>query len=408
MENGVSRMDNCPSWLKSMQNGSIGEMRTKAFLIDRFWILERSVDIHGADFIIQRRLYGENILDTEPPRFGKIQAKFSQDENTYHYINKRYILDSENKPRKELFVIINTGNEKGHRMFLLSADDILSDFYLDKDNYKFIIPSKKVFSSAYEVLDNKKSLDRIENSIKCAEFYKNRNFLFTNLSSVERSFDNILPEYKIDIENRFDDIPRFFKEQKQRAFNTILELEKAHESLKEFVESPDPIDASSVAEEIDSIFGQEISLPDIFNADFYYTSKYHKGIIDDMRSDSILENYISMRKSIVEEIESFFISYPSNDVSKSDVHKIHIVYNPVKLTFESIINSIKRISEGEIYSGFNKFIRADQGTIIYSWKVGIIYDNYGCLKMNDCCLIDIMEKIYELKYYEGCEINEDK
>lgn len=42
-------MDNCPMWLKSMQNGSIGEMRTKAFLIDRFWILERSVDIHGGD-----------------------------------------------------------------------------------------------------------------------------------------------------------------------------------------------------------------------------------------------------------------------------------------------------------------------------------------------------------------------
>ena len=31
-----------------MQNGALGEARTKAFLLDRFWILERSVDIHGA------------------------------------------------------------------------------------------------------------------------------------------------------------------------------------------------------------------------------------------------------------------------------------------------------------------------------------------------------------------------
>ena len=43
------------STLKSMENGSIGEARTKELLIDRFWILERSVDVQGADFIIQRK-----------------------------------------------------------------------------------------------------------------------------------------------------------------------------------------------------------------------------------------------------------------------------------------------------------------------------------------------------------------
>ena len=45
-----------PAWLKAMQNGVIGEARTKSFLLDRFWILERSVDIQGADFLIQRRI----------------------------------------------------------------------------------------------------------------------------------------------------------------------------------------------------------------------------------------------------------------------------------------------------------------------------------------------------------------
>lgn len=38
-------MDENPTWLKVMQNGTIGEARAKAFLLDRFWILERSVDI---------------------------------------------------------------------------------------------------------------------------------------------------------------------------------------------------------------------------------------------------------------------------------------------------------------------------------------------------------------------------
>jgi hypothetical protein len=44
-----------PVWLKVMEHGAAGEARTKAFLLDRFWVLERSVDIDGADFLIQPR-----------------------------------------------------------------------------------------------------------------------------------------------------------------------------------------------------------------------------------------------------------------------------------------------------------------------------------------------------------------
>lgn len=36
-----------------MENGTVGEARTRSFLIDRFWVLlERSVDTDGADFLI--------------------------------------------------------------------------------------------------------------------------------------------------------------------------------------------------------------------------------------------------------------------------------------------------------------------------------------------------------------------
>src|SRR6478672_6525088 len=31
-----------------------GEARALAFLLDRFWVLERSVDVQGADLIVQR------------------------------------------------------------------------------------------------------------------------------------------------------------------------------------------------------------------------------------------------------------------------------------------------------------------------------------------------------------------
>ena len=57
-----------PPWLRSMENGAIAEARTRAILLDRFWVLERSVDIDGADFIIQRRLTGKTLFDPNPPR----------------------------------------------------------------------------------------------------------------------------------------------------------------------------------------------------------------------------------------------------------------------------------------------------------------------------------------------------
>ncbi|AJS58191.1 hypothetical protein [Paenibacillus sp. IHBB 10380] len=78
-------MEDKPHWLLRMENGGLAEARTKAFLMDRFWILERSVDIQGADFIIQRRLTSQNILDATPPRFGVIQVKYYQ--NKYKHIS---------------------------------------------------------------------------------------------------------------------------------------------------------------------------------------------------------------------------------------------------------------------------------------------------------------------------------
>lgn len=37
--------------------------RPRAFLVNRFWVLERSVDVHGADYLVQRRLLGQSLLD---------------------------------------------------------------------------------------------------------------------------------------------------------------------------------------------------------------------------------------------------------------------------------------------------------------------------------------------------------
>lgn len=171
-----------PSWLTRMENGGIGEARTKAFLIDRFWILERSVDIQGADFIIQRRLTSQNLLDENTPRLGVVQVKFIHDERTTQYIHREYIYDNVGQPRKEFFLMLHTGFNDQKRQFLLSAEEIADNFQVVSEGHakenNFAIPGRVILSgSRFEVLSSERALNKIENSLRIADFVKNRRFM---------------------------------------------------------------------------------------------------------------------------------------------------------------------------------------------------------------------------------------
>jgi hypothetical protein len=397
-------MNEFPSWLKSMQNGSIGEARTRAFLIDRFWILERSVDIHGVDFVEQRRLYDRSILDDKPPRFGVVQSKFSQDENTSHCLDKEDIVDEGGNPRIEFFLIINTGDEENQKMYLLRAEDISKGFPINKDG-KYVVSSRKVLSSSrYQIENRRRSLDRMEQSIQCAEFYKNRSFIFSRLSSVNPDFDAILPDYREEIEHGFGDIPEWFKKSKQEAFDAIVEIERIHGALKEYVESIDPIEACYIAEGFSHRFGTSVRLPQVFSRDFYYAAKNLKEMVDDMRKDGVLDNYISARRRMLSEVSSFLSGYSPDEIDSNTVHQITVEYDPASLSFLKTSNSISQVPEAGIQGDFSRFVLAQEGKIVFSWRLGLQVKRDGYLKMNDVCARDIMQKVYGLKYLEGEQV----
>lgn len=393
-------MSDIPVWLKSIQNGSIGEIRTKSFLMDRFWILERSVDIHGADFLIQRRLYGANILDQDVPRFGVVQAKFSQDEKTLHRIKKEYILDKDGNPHIEFFVLIHTGDEEEQKMFLLTAKDISKDFPINADN-KYEVRSRTVFvSPKYRITSRRESLNRMEISIQCAEFYKNRSFIFSGLASSNPDFDAILPEFKENIGDDWSaDIPALFKERKKEAFAAMLQIEEIHSLLKGFAESIDPIEACSIAQTLDRE-GRSIRLPEIFSMDFYYDSKNFKEMVHNLRDDGALDNYVSARKCITNAINGFFQDYPTDQISSNTVHEIVVEYNPVDLEFMRITNRISNIPESKLYEQLSIILEAREGRIVLSWKIG----RHGHIDRMDYVIHEIMQKMYALKYDEDEEI----
>ncbi len=154
-----------PVWLKVMENGAAGEARTKAFLVDRFWVLERSVDIDGADFLIQLRSLRTRFTDSFPPMMGVVQAKYYQNRDTTHYIPCNYVVDGDEKPIKGFFAVLHVGSEDESEMYLLSSADIKK--YLSKTSkepFRYIL-GRKAIQGRFRVVSRELALGKIEHEL---------------------------------------------------------------------------------------------------------------------------------------------------------------------------------------------------------------------------------------------------
>ena len=243
-----------PAWLKAAQNGSIAEARTKAFLLDRFWVLERSVDIDGADFIIQRRLTRTNLLDRTPPRLGVIQVKFFASLATTQYIPREYVQDSNGEVRPEFFVMCHSGEEEPI-IYLITAQDLVQHFELVSDGKvqegSYRIGGTQLFSSKQFVVGSRRlALNRIEHSLQAADFTRNRSFMSWLLPSARLEPEAIDPVYREPLENYWGDIPKEFLKLKQTAREALFTLEDIHEKFAGIVESTDPEKAFELLEDI--------------------------------------------------------------------------------------------------------------------------------------------------------------
>ncbi len=302
-----------------MQNGAIGEARTRAFLLDRFWVLERSVDIQGADLIIQRRLTTQNLIDREPPRLGVIQVKFFGTAGTTHYVHKQYVVHASGSARTEFFLMCHAGTEDSPRSWLLSADEIKSSFpeAQDKEQVYYQISFQALEkASRFEVCKRSLALDRIEHALGLADFLSNRRFISGFLPSVSQTVDGILPLYHEPIRNVWLNIPEQFAKIKKSAMKGIIDLEEAREMLQSIINEVDPIKAQAVAEDMQSAYAGgygrfSVSLPDdLWDEDFITACRRHKKMVDRLRADGVLDAFIvlsaELKRSIVEFLRPLF------------------------------------------------------------------------------------------------------
>lgn len=243
-----------PAWLTTMENGSIGEARTKALLLDRFWVLERSVDIEGADFIVQRRLPAPR-LDSGRAMFGLVQAKFLQDTRTTAYIHPDYVLDEQGQPRDSFFLIAHTGTEDDQSMYFLKAKDVIGFDQVEegKENaHKFRLPGTAVLVDQYR-LKRSQILRKIEESLERADATKNRQYFRAYVRAddydsvpLEINGHNCTRPATVDA-NEFDYLLGTLNEMKKRVAPLVPRLAYFINRGQELKDTLDPIEAASLA-----------------------------------------------------------------------------------------------------------------------------------------------------------------
>lgn len=295
--------------LKSMEHGVLGEARARAFLLERFWVLERSVDIQGADYLIQRRMTERNFMDRSPPKLGVVQVKYVQDGGTYLSVRKDYLCDSNEHTYKEFFLLVFTGRETNSRSFLLSAEDYLRLAKEKLESGKTMLQVKASIvldSKNHEIIDHTVALDRIDHALKSANFMSNRRFLGAT-SYVKISPDHIEHDFLLPLDNRYADIGKTFFDEKRKLQRIIFNAEEILESMQKMLRSTDPERAFRIYEEdlwqyIGSGHGLVIDA-DFFNdEDFLEAVQNHKQRLKGIRAKGVEATFFALLKKIDAEV----------------------------------------------------------------------------------------------------------
>jgi hypothetical protein len=339
-------------WLKAMQNGALGEARARAFLLNRFWVLERSVDVDGADLIIQRRITGRNLLDRQAPRLGVVQVKFFGTPTTSHFIHKEYVLDDDGEPREEFFVLCHSGSEINAQTYLIFARDLVEAFQrtTSSGNEGFGIAYHRINSTdRFRVTEPRLALDRIERQLELAEFTKNRRFLSWALPSVNTEIGAIEPDYREPLGNWWGNLPEGFTEVKRVARDAMLDVEHVYRLLLDVANATDPANAAKRLAEIRHNCGGDhsswsISLPNkLDNQEFFDVCRRHKVMVDHLRRDGLLDAFIRMKDELTAQIVEFL--EPHLPLARTMIHRFAIQYDPATLVVHAVESRLEDLAD---------------------------------------------------------------
>lgn len=149
-------IENMIPGIKQQENGNKGEIRTQNILLKKLWVLKRSVDVEGADFLVQLPADSiEELRDRYIEAFGLVQAKFFEGKNQVR-ISRTYV-EERGKPRPSFFAILHTDTLDGEPVsYFFTAAQIASFFKLSrcKECYIFRLTNTRDYSQFRNVSEN--------------------------------------------------------------------------------------------------------------------------------------------------------------------------------------------------------------------------------------------------------------
>lgn len=129
------------------QNAVLGASLTESVLLQSFWVLKRSVDIDGADFLVQDREEEAVRVQKRPFTLGLVQAKFFEGNNQVR-IARSYVEDKDGL-RPDFFAFLHTLNDLGKlSSYFFTSAEIARDWSTTKDktDYFFSLTQDRLFS----------------------------------------------------------------------------------------------------------------------------------------------------------------------------------------------------------------------------------------------------------------------
>ncbi|MDD2054383.1 hypothetical protein NPS46_17705 [Pseudomonas putida] len=414
-------------WLKAMQNGELGEARARAFLLDRFWVLERSVDIEGADLIIQRRLMGRSLFDRRAPALGVVQVKFFAHSSTTHYVSQAYVVGEDNKPRLEFFLLCMSGDEDSPAVHLVTGVEIFESFDLVDVNgaLKYRVSYRYLKSRKDLLVANKRlALNRMESILQQVDFDRNRQFVSWALPPVVEVSNAIVPVFLEPIDNWWGDIPSGFRELKGKACSALDVIEEVHGKLVQIMVEGDPLIAEKIVRDIEfecGGYGRGWAIPlpdDLCSDDFFQACRIHRVMVDALRRDGLLDSFVGFRarlKRIFVEFLEGKIPLGPNVVCVIDIKYslVNFGVNSCKVRLEDVceyfglafeLNKYGHVPiSGNRYSGIDKLTDSRVQMYIVAGRYSLsdvegqdLYEKYSNAEFS--IYTECMDGLFALKY----------
>ena len=334
-----------------MEHGALGEARVRAVLLERFWVLHRSVDVDGTDYLVQVRPRSLARLLDAPIQVGRIQAKFVEHDNGHVYVPRQYVLDSGGKAYPLFFLLLTTGETEAQQLFVLDATEIAQDFQVgsgDRADY-FSIPARKVFRSGrYEVSSQTLMLDRIERAILEADRPTRSSFFGVAAPPEVGILD---ADYAIPLANWYGDFGDALREAKQGIRTAMYDMEDALVVFRKILASGDPVEVEVLLDESavhdflghgpEPHLGFSFGSHSVLNEDLFGAARDFRRRLDRLRAAGLEVQYVRLFAEIDGAVQRSLRRRPPTPADRT--LSWTLTYDPMALAFGGLtVRMVKR------------------------------------------------------------------